>query len=540
MPLTVPKTATYRVAIDWSNDGTFTGPYDDVTADVLAAAGISCGRGRDQLRTNAPPRIGDGSFALKNDDRTYSAEFPGSPVYTEFETGREVAIAASYGVETGYDEDLGYDEPLWVYDGIRESLLLGGVIDNPTQNPARDARSVGIDVVESLAIFSGYRVSTTLYQGIETGAAIGHVLDAVGWPAGSDYRDRDAGETTLLFWWLAEEDAWSGLMDLVAVEGPGAMVGVDELGRFYFRSRNWMSTQPRSTTVQATYWDRAQGAERGYDDELAYDQADEFYDGTGGLHHVGTPAYDEAYRDVVTACSVETVRRSYAALADVWTYGATIDLAAGEVRTFTATPSDPFDSAVVTNGIDVLCAAGSIASVSYNRDSGQVVKITLTAGGAGASVSTLKLRARAYPVISTTNIDSTVDVATAIAKYKTKVETISGRTDLDPNVALDLANTVVRRYSRPRPQASVTLFNDDAAHLYELLWRRVGDRVRLVESHTGIAHDYWIHQIGHRVDAAGLLHWTTFGCEKAFDQDVTQVYGWDAASATWGTATWGA
>jgi hypothetical protein len=324
------------------------------------------------------------------------------------------------------------------------------------------------------------------------------------------------------------------------VEGPGAYVGLDAFGRFVFRSRNHEAQRARSLASQAAFYDRAAGAELTYDAPIGYDDGGQFYDGTGGLRYIGAPTYDAAYRDIVTDCTVETVVRAQQALQDVWSFGATVSLAANEVRTFTAEASDPFDGATCILGTDVVVGAGSIASIALGRTSGSDVPITLTAGAAGATLTTLKLRAQPYAVQSSRPVRSTADASSAIAKYKTKTETISSRRELDPNAALDLANTYVRRYSRPRPQLELTVLNRDAAHLHKMLFLEVGDRITVLEPHTGIQHDYWIRRIAHQVGEGGLLHRATFGCEKAFDVDTTAVYVWDGATATYGTATFGA
>src|SRR5690606_23498654 len=158
----------------------------------------------------------------------------------------------------------------------------------------------------SISKLRGQRISTELYESVTTGTAVGHILDAVGWPAGK--REIDTGQTTLLYWWLGDTDAFQALVDLLTVEGAGAKLYESGDGVIHSEDRNDRSTTARSTTSQVTF------------DESAADT----------VYHVAPMRYTPGVRDVINAVRIEATRRTVEATAVIWTYGQTITLGGSE------------------------------------------------------------------------------------------------------------------------------------------------------------------------------------------------------------------
>lgn len=537
---TVPRYAAWRVLADWNNDGDFGDTAEDVTDDVLAEPGLTVELGLDGARSLSPSRVGSAATDLNNVEQTYSADFPGSPIYQQMLPGRAVEYRATYGGDVLYESDDYYDSDL-VYDGSASLTVFTGVLDNMPQHPERSKRRVGMEALGTLTRLRGRRkqgrkVSTQLYASISTGVALGYLLDAAGWPA--DKRSLDAGSTILLYWWLDEEEPYQAALDLLAVEGPQAALWEDGSGVLHFEGRNYRGVADRSLTSQAQFFDSSDGANLTYEADVAYDS--EFpYNGTSGIFHVEPFGYDQGFKNVINACTFETVQRALGALAVVWTYGTTLTLGPSETRTVKAKPSDPFTGALCTNGVDVTVSAGSIGSVSLSRTSGGNTDITLVAGAGGATVNLLRLRAQALTASSTTSVPSTVDASTSIGIYDQQDFTISARTDVDVNTAQDIANAIVTRYQTPQPAITITVLNVDANHLWQQLYRQVSDRITVYERHTGVSYDVHINQITHRVQKGARAHSTIFACEKAPLSALAAAYTWDAAVSTWGTATWG-
>lgn len=226
----------YTVAVDWAGTGDFTGPYDDVTRDVLQRGPVTFSYGRDQARQLAPPKVGSLQMTLCNADRIYSPENPESPI------ADDMSPAAPVTVETVYDNVL---YPLFV-----------GRIDDLDVHPDRDNRTLDITALDLLALFQGTRISTELYEAQRTGALVHVILDAIGWTLP---RDIDLGATFVPWWWLEETDAFQALTDLVRSEGPPAIAYVAPDGTFTFRDRHHRLLRPQSLTPQASFAAAAAG-----------------------------------------------------------------------------------------------------------------------------------------------------------------------------------------------------------------------------------------------------------------------------------------
>jgi hypothetical protein len=529
------RLATYRVVVDWDVDDAYTGTSEDVTADVLATPAPTIEMGRDQIRELAPPMISAAAYELNNRAQTYSAEFPGSPIYGLMLPGRRTEIRAQFG-DVAYEADDEYDS-LLPYSGDAFPIFTG-LIDEPTQHPEHARRSVGIVAYGTMSRLRR-NVSTELYESIAIGTAIGYLLDAAGWPAAD--RDIDAGQTTLLYWWLADEDALAAAIALTTTEGAGAALYEDGSGVIHFEDRAHRSTETRSTTSQAIYYDTSIGSEPLYEELADYD-TDEFYNGASGLHHVAPLTYAPGFRDIVNSVSLEVTQRTVAALGVVWTYGAALTLGASETKVITAKLSSaPAKAIVCTNGVDVTVSAGAISSATINRTSGQIVAITLVAGAGGATVNLLQLRGQSCAVSATIAVTNSTDTSDSQTAYGVR-PLPSGATmltDISVPAAESLADAIVERYQQPLAAVEMALVNVNGEHLVEILTRRVSDRITIVESQTGLNNDFWVERISHEIAMAGRRHVAVLGCSKAA-LSADAVFGWDAAESVFDTATWGA
>ena len=292
--------AVIELAIDRDGDGDFMGPGEDVTADALAETGIRVYRGNDSARAVSPPRVGELQAELNNRSGEYS---PGSPLRQA--RGEPLQAGSAVRLRVGADN-------LW-----------SGNLDRPVQHPEQERQSTELTALGVAARLRGVKVSTALYENIAVDAAIGHVLDAAGWPEAA--RSLTAARTTLEWFWADEEDAWELLLSLYYTEGPGAMLFEGRGGEIVFRSRHQILTRTASNTVQTTV------RSTGPSPRIA-----------GGFEH------DRGIEDVINEAAIKVVRRSAKALETVWSLGEPLELGANEVRKFNARGSsgDPFKDVV--------------------------------------------------------------------------------------------------------------------------------------------------------------------------------------------------
>lgn len=462
--------ATYAIKVDWDADGTFAGTGEDVSARLRFNPQLVIRRGREMAKALSPPAAGRFDFTLDNQSGDYSSQNAASPIFGRVLPGREVCGTASYG-GTAYALGRAY-------------------VEEPIERPSRGEKYVTFNCLDGLSFLRAAKVSTAMYTGITTDVAIGHVLDAAGWPAGK--RSLQTGKTTLARWWVDNVDAFTAIRDLVNSEGPGALFYCDEVGNVVFEDRHYRLLTSRCTTSQATLRDSG---------------AEPLFSGYNFLPGI---------RDVVNAATIPV--RSFASSAGVsiWTAsGLPITLAPGEVRRFTVdTTADGFSAAVVT-----LTASAGSASNSLDRASGKSATLTVTAHATtGATLSALSVTATTW-TISSQNVANTIDAATSQSKYGERAlpTQFVGSWVPDVNTATDLANAVVARYREPVPQVQVTLNNAAAARLVQCLTRKPSDRVTIVQADSSVNDDFMVEAIEHRV-SFNQNHETTFVCEQSNQQ----------------------
>lgn len=484
-------TADYTLAVNWSGRAGFPGvtyPPDagevarglglvptgapgadeDVSADWRQEPITFVGRGRDQAREYSPPQAGTMEFSLDNASGDYSSANPLSPIAGLVLPGRDVDFDA-------------------VYAGVTYPLFRG-FLDVPTELPYMTRQEVHFSALDGLAKLKAAKVSTAMYTSLRTDQAIGHVLDAAGWPASA--RTLDTGKTTLARWWVDQIDAFTAIKDLVQTEGVGALFYVDAEGNLVFESRHYRLLTSRSTTSQATL--RGQGAEPVYGSDFEYEP---------GL------------RGVVNSCTVPV--RSYASTggATIWTAPTLpLTLGPGEVRTFTvSTTADGFSGATVS--------ITPALSTSLSRTSGKTATLTVTAAAGGSTVTALSVTGTTW-AISTTQVGHTIDASASQATYGVRAfpDEFIPRWVPTTQEAVDFCNAVVGRYQDPRPQIRISLTNGAEERLIQALARQISDRVHVVETSLAfVDDDFFVETITHEI-SSGRNHKTKFSCERAVDQ----------------------
>lgn len=468
---------TLSVAIDWLKDGDFTDFGDDVTARVrpgMSRAEVSYGR--DQTTALTPIVSGHGSMTLDNRSRDYSPRNTASPLYGLLKPARPVQLQRTVS-------------------GTTYTLFRGHTDDSPI-NPDVSARTVSLGLVDTLADFARVKVSTALYSGLRTGDAIGLVLDAVGWTGG---RDLDAGVTYIAWWWLDGVDALTALQDLVASEGPPALLTVGPSGEVVFRDRHHRLTRASSLTSQSTWR------------------------GSGAAEPVMLPgfSYDESWKNVVNSASAAVDVRAAGDLGVVWSSTGTVTLTDGETKLITATGTDPFFGAIAPDPtLDMTVASGTV-SAALTRDSGGSTTILLTASGGPATVTSMQLRAIPVPVQATVQVSAsdTQSIADYGPRgYPTQMPW-AGPGDADA-----ILRTIVAQRAQPLTILTVSFQvggsrSVDLTRAAAILALDLSDRVTVIEPETQTSGDFFIESISHSL-TGDVDHVVTLGLEATPAQQV--------------------
>lgn len=487
------------VLIDWNADSDFSDTGEDVSTRVRVQPGMRLSRGRDQIRSLAPPAAGSATVTLQNASGDYSSQNSGSPLAGNLLPGRTLRVRGFRGTRYNYNASLAYNAVGVPYNGSAENAeMWRGPIDDIQEDPSRMAKTVTLPALGTLSRLRRKLtasdvngISTALYQSITTDVALGYVLDAISWPAAD--RVLDTGKTTLLWWWLQDADPWDAMVAILNTEGPGTAIYEDGQGRIHFESRHYRLLTARCTAVQATFRDT--GAE---------------------------PLHSEPFsinpnlKDIINACQITVKTRSTDALGVVWTLGETVTLAPNEVRAYIATNTDPFTAAVTpVNATDYTVTTGSLSSVVLNRTSGQSCTITLTAGSSGATVTGLQLRAQTVTVDNTIQVAETIDVTTSQNNHGYRPYVYPVREEISTNVAQDFCNAIVSAYQSPRPVVQITVIGSGADRLTQILNREISDRIHIVEARSYVDHPYFLEQIALESINADPIWQAVFGAEKA-------------------------
>lgn len=514
------RVATYTIAVDWANDGNFTGTYDNVTADTLGEPGLSIERGRDQQRASGDVMVPAASWTLSNEAGTYNPQR--GPLSSLMYPGRPVKIQAGMDGDSPMETaSLQMDDAGSTMDGGGAAgvvwPLFAGTLDDLTISPDLGSRTLQIRALGTLLKLRGRVISTALYAGVTTGQAMVHLLTAAGITSTGYVIDTtsSAGWRTLTWWWVDEQDAYDAAVQLLETEGPPAALYEDGQGRVVFESRLYRSLTDRSLTAQATFRDTA---------------------ATDGYYYQSI-SYEPGLRDIVNDVSLTLdVRTAAAARSDVWTYGTTLSLDASGAASVLARPNDPFTDALVPVVLTDFTLSTGTVTVALSRTSGGSTLISFSGGTAGATITGLKLRAKSVPVTSSVVLRNAVTAS--ITESQTRYGVRSSTPDVIRTLSLTegqlLANAITDSYGQLRPIATITFANADGDHETQALVREVSDRIHVVSSTLGIDDDYTVEQITHEVKTAGL-HTVKLGLEKA--PTVANVGRWLASDT--GTSDWG-
>lgn len=544
MPLEMPATLEAEVHVSWDGTGAFDGDHDNVTNDVAATPGITIDEGRNGARSLNPPKISAATVDLLNSDGTYSQERGDSPVYQRVLPGRPFQVTAKHGNRDLYRSHTLYRErdP---YRGQAPYSLLQSTIDDISQATGIGSQRVTLSTLGVEQLLVGTAVSIPLMVAPRVDEVFTAYLDAVGWPANK--REISVSDTTLLYYWADERQPWPAMLELLAAEGPGSFYV--RAGVFHFENRNYRAITPRSITSRATFFDRVDGTRSQYREHTLYRENNPYRGLTSGLFFTGL-SYDPGFRNIYNRATYTTKRRTLGSLVAIWSYGGSIALAASQSRTFIAKPTDPFQEAVTPVLTTDYTVSGGTVSVTLSASSGLVAFITVTATSGTPTVSGLQLRAKLLTVASETIVTNTVDASDSIAKYSPvpgadipRVLSLSGWPEIDPVVAEAVCDAWITRYMVQRPQVTIQLRNADADHLREMLELGVSDRIRLVESNTGLSSDVWVESKQLRIAGAGGRTVTaTLGgevCEElsgsVWDEGVWGTSDSDPLGAIWGT-----
>lgn len=474
-PANIP---VYSWAIDWANDGTFSGTGEDCTADVLSS-GIVFSYGRDQSRQLSPASIGTASFVLNNAARTYSPDNVSSPLSGNLDPARPMRGQVVYG-------------------GVTFPLFRGRINEYTVQADRGD-RTASFTFLDMQSSIQGNKLSTEIFTSIRTGEAIGKILDLVGW---TGTRDIDPGATIIPFWWLESTDALTAIQDLVKSEGPPAIAYAAPDNTFVFRDRHHRIIRPDSITSQATF---------------AAKMVDCAAPAVTGFDFTPPFAYENGWRDIVNSVSFEVGQRAPSPdITAVWTSDSSLSLSDGQTIALGVSASDPFINAITpVQDTDYFMTTG-VVNITLSKTSGASTTLYITATGGPATLSGLQLRAQAIPVMTTVKASQKDPGSITRHGEQSYPEQVPWANYQD---AYAITSMILLQYSERRPTVQLRIVSKNPAHYIQVLSRDISDRIHITNDEVSVNDDFFVERLSHQIsreNQAGQapVHSLVMGCEK--------------------------
>jgi len=89
----------------------------------------------------------------------------------------------------------------------------------------------------------------------------------------------------------------------------------------------------------------------------------------------------------------------------------------------------------------------------------------------------------------------------------------------DAAKAQDFADYAIGKYKDPRAQLTMTVMNQDATALAQILALEISDRITVDNDKLGIDGDYFIDYMQHDISQSGLVHTATYRLADTINED---------------------
>lgn len=233
--------------------------------------------------------------------------------------------------------------------------------------------------------------------------------------------------------------------------------------------------------------------------------------------HSAPLGYDAGLKEVYNHVAFDVEERRPSSLAVVWETDETFVVPDNGDVIVLASMSDPVIEAETPSSAnsDFAVLNGVAVSAALQRTSGQSIRITLTNNGAAdAIVAGLRLRARPVPVARTVKVE--VEDSASIAEHKRRTypnaAPWAGRHD-----AAAIGELILHQRAQRAPTVAVRVLAspiEQPERFFPAVRRDISDKVRVLDSESGIDAHFYVEQIAHTIHQVGLQHEVVLGCER--------------------------
>jgi hypothetical protein len=372
-----------------------------------------------------------------------------------------------------------------------------GYLDSLEPSPKLDGNHVAVlKALGPLAIVKEKTVNVERQTYYGTGAAMGKVLDDVGWASGD--RSIAAGRSTMKWWFTkGKVDALNALRDIEETEC--GFIRESKDGKIIFEERHHRDTS--SHAISSVNFSDAQNA----------------------IYPFKGIKQQDYLKTIYNVISVDVNDYETGALAVLWTLtgvdtnplsigpGDSVSVWAkypSEASSYNAVAVDAWTTTVATtdylansqlDGLGTDLTADVSVSVSKFDAS---MKITLTNNGASLAYITF-LQARGTPINALDTVTVSSEDATSITKYGERTYPVPARFISNAAEAAFYCDYLLTAYKDPTPIIQLEFdANQSKAVLNEVLTRDIGDRITLDAdgaTYLGISQDFFVESISHSV-----------------------------------------
>lgn len=487
----------WTIAVDWNRDGTFTGPYDDLSNLVISANWFVGSR-------QPYGEVADDSqleLVLRNDDRRFSPEYTGSPLYGLLNPFKPIRIQANDGATlrtlwVGWIESV---EPDVNISGARQAkikaagpmMFLKAVETNiPLQAEVR-ANEVLIPLVYEVVIPPAVQDMWVVGRSqLGDDTKLGKYSDFMDFQQGATVFTLVADNWVRQGGFSNEErdtfDVYRAIQDMVAAER----------GRFFFNRAG-----------KAIFWNRH---------HLLYERtpAATFDDTMQDLEY-SYAGLSEFKNEVVVACHP----RSISATSDeiLWQLENEVRIPPNSTRQIRAKYTDDAGNRIAGRNITFTSTfSQGNASISLSEAANNVTLKVENTGVVEAVLSGCVIRGQ--KITDAGRMEAITSDKDSIRQYGRRTMKINLPVLSDYDDARGVARFELMRRKTPRGAVqSMTLIshgkNGGGHHAHQLALT-IGDLITVHESQAGHGENYYIIGEAHRLSKSGTLFETTWFLER--------------------------
>ena len=467
------KDTGYFIEVDWNNDGDFDDQYDDVTSD---AKSVHFSRGKSSELGKA--EVGQCSITLNNASGKYTPSNSGGVLYNSLLPKRPIRVL--------------YTDSSTIYN------LFYGFIEEIIPHPHLDEQDCVIIAIDGLDFLSRHDMATALYKDTLTGTIHGYILDDAGWSA--TLRSLDAGQDTVPYWYGSDVKARFAQEEIDDSEQGFSYI--DGLGYFNFEDRHHRLTVTHQTS-QATFSDT-----------------------------MASITYSLNPKNVYNIIKARVTPWELQAIAELWRLEETPSMGVGQTQTWWGEASVSNESVFV----DAWTTPVSTTDYTANSQSdgggtdmtsdisivttklARSIKLAITNNGTVPAYITL-LKARGTYYNPNTKVTRKAEDSTSQTAYQKRTLELDGKYMTDANKAQDYVTYAIGKYKDPRAELGMSIMNQDAATLTQILSREISDRVTIVNTKLGLNDDYFIDYMEHDISMSGLLHTANYRLADTINED---------------------